>query len=127
VSLADLPVGPVIPVSDMQASVAFSEATLGLSGTAVPGGRALACGDGTTIFLLAGTSYAGRAEWPLASFAADDLDAVVGDLIARGVALEHFPDGEFKTDERGIADLDGIRIAWFRDPDGQVISVFEPE
>ena len=106
--------------------MAFYEGTLGLPGRSVPGGRALACGAGTTIYLLVGTDYAGRAEWPLASLAAHDLDAVVDDLRARGVAMEQFPDGEFKTDERGIADLEGIRIAWFRDPDGQVISVFEP-
>jgi hypothetical protein len=31
----------------------------------------------------------------------------------------------FQTDERGIADLGDIMIAWFRDPDHQVISVFQ--
>jgi hypothetical protein len=31
----------------------------------------------------------------------------------------------YQTDERGIADLGEILIAWFRDPDRQVISVFQ--
>jgi hypothetical protein len=35
-------------------------------------------------------------------------------------------DGDpYRTDERGIADLGDILIAWFRDPDNQVISVFQ--
>jgi catechol 2,3-dioxygenase-like lactoylglutathione lyase family enzyme len=126
-SLADLPVGPVIPVSDLERSRAFYEGSLGLKGEAVPGGYVLYCGGDTRIFLLAGTDYAARAEWPLASFRADRLDAVVDELVAAGVVMAHFESGPYATDERGIADMDGVRIAWFRDPDRQVIAVFEPQ
>ena len=121
-----LSVGPVIPVSDMAASRSFYEETLGLAGEPAPGGYALQAGGGTRIFLLEGTSYAGQAEWPLASFQTDDLAATVRDLRERGVDLEMMGDGDpFQTDERGIADLGNILIAWFRDPDDQVISVFQ--
>ena len=34
-------------------------------------------------------------------------------------------DDPYQTDERGIADLGSMLIAWFRDPDNQVISVFQ--
>jgi hypothetical protein len=62
----------------------------------------------------------------LASFQSDDLAATVGDLERRGVQLAIMGEGDpYETDERGIADLGDLRIAWFRDPDGQVISVFE--
>jgi catechol 2,3-dioxygenase-like lactoylglutathione lyase family enzyme len=126
VSLADLPVGPVIPVSDLDRSLAFYEGLLGLSGEPVPGGYLLHCGGGTRIFLLTGTDYAGLAEWPLASFEARGLEAVVDDLLAAGVVMERFEQGEYTTDERGIANMDGVRIAWTRDPDAQVIAIFEP-
>ena len=125
-SLADLAVGPVIPVSDLKQSLAFYEGSLGLSGEPVPGGYVLRCGGGTRIFLLTGTDYAARAEWPLASFEARGLEAVVDGLHAAGVATERFEEGPYATDERGIADMDGVRIAWIRDPDGQVIAIFEP-
>ena len=95
-----LRVGPVIPVSDMKASRSFYEGTLGLKGRPAPGGYALEAGGGTRVFLLEGTSYAGQAEWPLASFQTDDLAATV-------------------------ADLGDMLIAWFRDPHDQVISVFQ--
>jgi catechol 2,3-dioxygenase-like lactoylglutathione lyase family enzyme len=125
-SIENLKVGPVIPVSDLERSLDFYQGVLGLPGESVPGGFSLHCGGDTTIFLLAGTTYAGRAEWPLASFATDRLESVVDDLREHGVAMEQFPNGEYKTDERGIADMPGIRIAWIRDPDNQVISLFEP-
>ena len=121
-----LSVGPVIPVSDMAASRRFYEETLGLAGEPAPGGYALQAGGGTRIFLLEGTSYAGQAEWPLASFQTDDLAATVRDLRERGVDLEMMGDGDpYRTDERGIADLGEVLLAWLRDPDGQVISIFQ--
>jgi catechol 2,3-dioxygenase-like lactoylglutathione lyase family enzyme len=121
-----LTVGPVIPVSDMAASRAFYENRLGLEGEPAPGGYVLHAGAGSRIFLLEGTSYAGEADWPLASFRTDDLAATVDELRGRGVELEIMGDGDpYQTDDRGIADLDGMFIAWFRDPDDQVISVFQ--
>ena len=116
-------VGAIIPVSDMDASRAFYEGTLGLEGEPAPGGYALRAGGTTRIFLLDVASYAGRANWPLASFQTDDLAATVADLSGRGVELEVMGDGDpYKTDERGIADLGDMLIAWFRDPDNQVIT-----
>jgi catechol 2,3-dioxygenase-like lactoylglutathione lyase family enzyme len=126
VSLAALPVGPVIPVSDLDRSLEFYEGALGLSGEAIPAGYLLHCGGDTVIYLLAGTGYAGRADWPLASFATERLEEVVDALDDRGVELVRFDDGPQRTDERGIAELDGVRIAWVRDPDRQVLSIFQP-
>jgi catechol 2,3-dioxygenase-like lactoylglutathione lyase family enzyme len=124
--LRSLNVGAIVPVSDMAVSRAFYEDTLGLEGEPAPGGRALRAGGTTRIFLLDVASYAGKADWPLASFQTDDLAATVADLARRGVQLEIMGDGDpYRTDERGIADLGDMLIAWFRDPDRQVISVFQ--
>jgi len=124
--LHSLHVGAIVPVSDMDASRAFYEGTLGLAGEPAPGGFALEAGGGTRLFLLDVASYAGQAGWPLASFQTQDLAATVADLAGRGVQLEIMGDGDpYETDERGIADLGDMLIAWFRDPDNQVISVFQ--
>lgn len=124
--LRSLNVGAIIPVSDMDASLGFYEGTLGLDGEPAPGGYALRAGGTTRIFLLDVAAYAGQADWPLASFQTDDLAATVADLTRRGVELEVMGDGDpYETDERGIADLGEMLIVWFRDPDGQVISVFQ--
>jgi len=125
-TIAELNVGPIIPVSDMKRSRKFYEEVLGFPGEPVPGGYALHCGGDTGAYLLDEASYAGKAEWPLASFRTENLELTVAELKSRGVELENIPDGEMKTDERGIAEMDGVSIAWIRDPDRQVLSFFQP-
>lgn len=119
-----LALGPVIPVSDLRRSIAFYHDVLGLAGEPAPGGGyVLHAGDGCAIYLLAGTDYSGRAAWPLAGFRTDDLLATLADLRARGV--EPATDIPQPVDQNGIAEFDGMRIAWFTDPDDQVLSIFQ--
>jgi len=55
-------------------------------------------------------------------FAVDDLEPVVAGLERAGVAPERFPN--FAHDPRGVWTApDGTRIIWFRDPDGNLLSV----
>ena len=57
-------------------------------------------------------------------FAVQDVGAVVDTLVARGLAMERFPG--FPHDERGVfVTPDGARVAWFRDPDGNLLSVVQ--
>lgn len=52
----------------------------------------------------------------------DDIDAVVNDLSTRGVRFERY-DG-LNQDALGIWDTgNGSRVAWFKDPDGNVLSL----
>jgi catechol 2,3-dioxygenase-like lactoylglutathione lyase family enzyme len=55
-------------------------------------------------------------------WAVDDIEAVVAWLWKQGVATEKYP---FVQDrERGIwTTPNGDRVAWFKDPDGNVLSV----
>jgi catechol 2,3-dioxygenase-like lactoylglutathione lyase family enzyme len=124
--LSELPVGPVIPVRDVDRARAFYEETLGLQGEPAPAGHRLRCGGDTVIYLLPSTDYPGTAAWPIASFLADDLRAVTADLRRRGVRLESFDEGPNKTDADGIADMAALLIAWFRDPDDNIISLYQP-
>ena len=52
----------------------------------------------------------------------DDMDAMVDWLVGRGVVFEKYP---FVPDkERGIWTAPGgTRVAWFKDPDGNVLSL----
>ena len=49
------------------------------------------------------------------------------DLHRKGVHFEIYKEGELKTDERGIFQGPGPRIAWFKDPAGNILSVLEEE
>ena len=54
-----------------------------------------------------------------------DIHAMITDLAGRGVAFERF-DG-LEQDEAGVWTAPGgARIAWFRDPDGNVLSLTQP-
>jgi hypothetical protein len=65
----------------------------------------------------AGTSGATLAAWVV-----DDVEATVDELTAEGVTFEQY--GEpFDTDEKGIARLGDQAIAWFKDPDGNILAI----
>ncbi|MER6662918.1 VOC family protein [Amycolatopsis japonica] len=52
-----------------------------------------------------------------------DVDEAVDELTARGVVFERYT--KPRTDEKGIFRGRGPDIAWFTDPDGNVIAVVE--
>ena len=62
------------------------------------------------------------AQGTVLGWAVGEIDAVVGWLQERGVKLEKYP---FVQDQkRGIwTTPDGGKVAWFKDPDGNVLSV----
>ena len=54
-----------------------------------------------------------------------DIDQAVDELAAAGVSMEHYDQPELKTDAKGIARGNGPSIAWFKDPDGNIVSVLQ--
>jgi catechol 2,3-dioxygenase-like lactoylglutathione lyase family enzyme len=63
------------------------------------------------------------ATYTILNFPVDDVDEAVDQLTARGVRFERY-DG-FEQDEKGIARGPGPKIAWFKDPAGNILSVLE--
>ncbi len=118
--------GPASPVAfvsttDPERARAFYEDVLGLSFVADEGFA--------LVFDLRGTplrvTRVERLEpqpFTVLGWRVDDVDAAMTALAARGVAFERYP--SLAQDERGVwASPSGARIAWFRDPDGNVLSV----
>jgi catechol 2,3-dioxygenase-like lactoylglutathione lyase family enzyme len=57
-------------------------------------------------------------------FAVADVDATIASLRSRGVVFERF--AGFPHAENGtVITPDGNRVAWFRDPDGTILSVVQ--
>jgi catechol 2,3-dioxygenase-like lactoylglutathione lyase family enzyme len=57
-------------------------------------------------------------------FAVSNIHDVMTELAGRGVVFEKFP--SFSHDRAGIVQLpDGTQVAWFRDPDGNLLSVVQ--
>ena len=64
----------------------------------------------------------------LLNFPVDDLEQAVDELTDKGVRFEAYKAGDIKTNEKGIAQPGGgrgPRIAWFKDPAGNILSVLE--
>jgi predicted enzyme related to lactoylglutathione lyase len=63
------------------------------------------------------------ANYTILNFPVDDIDEAVDELAAKGVSFERY-DG-FEQDEKGIARSPGPKIAWFKDPAGNILAVME--
>ena len=117
-------VAAAVAVSDMDAARAFYEGKLGLAnGRGGPDNLAYECGNGSIIHVYRSPN-AGHAKATLAGWGVDDIDAVVGELTARGVAFEQYDTPPIVTDARGIATFaGGAKVAYFADPDGNILSI----
>jgi hypothetical protein len=49
----------------------------------------------------------------------------VEELREKGIVFEQYDVPNLKTDERGIAVLGRARTAWFKDPEGNILSITE--
>ena len=87
--------------------------------------------DGALVFDVGGSDLrvapvpsTTRAEHTVMGFAVDDVAATIASLRARGVVFERFPG--FPHAENGtVISPGGAKVAWFRDPDGNILSVVE--
>ena len=66
------------------------------------------------------------ASFTVLNFPVSDLEDTMAQLKKRGITFEQYDLPNVKTDEKGIASGGGgPRIAWFKDPFGNILSVLE--
>jgi predicted enzyme related to lactoylglutathione lyase len=65
------------------------------------------------------------ATYTVLNLSVDDVEEAVDDLAARGVQMIRFEG--YEADDRGIHRSPGRRIAWFADPAGNFLSVFQQD
>jgi predicted enzyme related to lactoylglutathione lyase len=75
-------------------------------------------------FLVYPSQFAATNKATYMSFDVPDLDAAVKELKDRGIVFEEYDFPGLKTVE-GIAEIQGVRGAWFKDPDGNILAVGE--
>ncbi|MDH3500004.1 MAG: VOC family protein [Acidimicrobiia bacterium] len=74
-------------------------------------------------FLLYESSFAGSNQATAASLAAADFDAAIAELREAGVEFEEYDLGEIKTVDGVMTTPDGVRVAWFKDSEGNILSI----
>ena len=111
-----------LAVSDLAVAKKFYEQTLGLHRSDADDDESLVFESGETTINVYRSSYAGTNKATALTWAVDDVDDVVRTLKGKGVKFEHYdlPD----TTREGDVHISGdIKVAWFKDPDGNILSV----
>jgi catechol 2,3-dioxygenase-like lactoylglutathione lyase family enzyme len=131
--LQDSRVATRLPAQDLERARSFYADKLGLEPAEErPGGLLYRCGGAEfALFQSAGTA---SGEHTQMAWAVTDIEATVAELQARGVVFEEYETPRFKT-VNGIATVPGNypskggrgeRGAWFRDSEGNLLSLGEP-
>lgn len=118
---------PTIPAQDMARAKAFYSQKLGLTAAQeLEGGAGVIyeCGDGFGFLLFPSAGESSGTHTQMA-FEVDDAPATVKELRGRGVTFEEYDLPGFKTVD-SIAETGGVKGAWFKDSEGNLIAVGEP-
>jgi predicted enzyme related to lactoylglutathione lyase len=113
-------------VNNLSEANEFYGTILGLDCTQDGMGLTLKFVDGGSVFVYEKPDHT-PAAFTILNFPVDDIDAVVAELEAAGIRMEHYELGQAKQDEKGIlrgkAAKMGPDIAWFKDPAGNTLAV----
>jgi len=113
-------------VKDIAAAEKFYGETLQLNVVKQPEGLSLELNGGHNVFIYPKEDHV-PATFTVLNFIVDDLEIIVDGLSAKGVKFEHYNFGHSGTDEKGImrGDRAPKMIAWFKDPEGNFLSVLQ--
>ena len=115
---------PMIAVKDLDRARKFYEDTLGLKPVDEQGSEVVTLKSGDTIFNVYRSEFAGTNKATALNFDVDDIDAEVRELKDKGVMFEHY-ELEGLTPKGDVYVGEGMKTAWFKDPDGNILSLFE--
>jgi len=126
--IGDNRISAVLVSTDLDASQKFYEDSVGLtlSPETIKNHLLFDCGDGTTL-LIYGRSNGNSADHTQVRFWSTDVAKDVADLVSRGIEFEEYDMGTFKTVDHVVTTPGIGRSAWFKDPDGNTIAIFQPE
>jgi catechol 2,3-dioxygenase-like lactoylglutathione lyase family enzyme len=110
-----------IPTKDRQKARAFYEGTLGLRFVKDDGCATVMDANGIMVRIAEVPNFS-PAQFTILGWQVSDIEKVVAELQAKGIRFERF--GFFEQDALGIWSAPGgDKVAWFKDPDGNMLSV----
>jgi len=111
-----------IAVKNLKAARKFYEGKLGFTAVHTEGDEAVAYKSGNSQVLVYHSQFAGTNKATAATWMVADVEGLVKDLKAKGIAFEHY-DFPGMT-RKGDVHIAGARKnAWFKDPDGNILAV----
>jgi catechol 2,3-dioxygenase-like lactoylglutathione lyase family enzyme len=110
-----------VAVKDLGAARAFYQEKLGL--TPVDDSEELVVfRSGNTTINVYHSRYAGTNQATALTWEVDDVEKEVRELKSKGISFEHYDMPDLKR-EGDVYVGDGVKVAWFRDPDGNILNL----
>jgi catechol 2,3-dioxygenase-like lactoylglutathione lyase family enzyme len=122
-ALTDGSAWATIAVSDLNRAKNFYEGTLGFKASHEDPNMGILydAGDGTK-FLVYPSQFAGTSQSTCVTFDVGDFDVTMKDLREKGITFEEYDLPYMKTVD-GVAEFAGMKGAWFKDPDGNILAI----
>ena len=114
----------VLPASDLQRARQFYSDALGMEPAEdMPEGLIYRTNSGAMI-LIYETPFAGTNQATAIGLVTDQFDRDMADLRSKGVSFEEYDLPGLKT-ENGVVEMEGAKGAWFKDSEGNIVSLSE--
>jgi catechol 2,3-dioxygenase-like lactoylglutathione lyase family enzyme len=115
---------PTVAVKDLARAKQFYEGALGLEQIDAEGDEVAVYRSGNSRLNVYRSQYAGTNKATEVTWAVDDVEGEVRELKSKGVAFEHYdmPGMKRQGDLHVAQDVD-LKVAWFKDPDGNILSI----
>lgn len=111
-----------LAVSDIDRARRFYTDTLGLKQVDNEGEDMLVLKSGDSNINVYRSDYAGTNEATAVTWEVDDIDAEVAELKRKGVAFEHYAMPGMRA-EGDLHVAGDYKIAWSKDPDGNILNI----
>lgn len=111
-----------LATSDLEKSRLFFTDTLGLREVSREGDELITFASGDSSLNVYRSEFAGTNKATAVTWEVDDIDAEVAALKAKGVTFEHY-DMDGLELEGDVHVGEGMKIAWFKDPDGNILNI----
>jgi catechol 2,3-dioxygenase-like lactoylglutathione lyase family enzyme len=121
--LGNTNVQPMLPVKDLKKAEKFYEEVLGLEQTHEEPDTAVTYKSGNGTLNVYRSEFAGTNKGTAALWEVPDVEGTVKELKARGVTFEHYDNMPGLTREGDIHRAGDFRVAWWKDPSGNILSV----
>jgi catechol 2,3-dioxygenase-like lactoylglutathione lyase family enzyme len=113
-----------LAVRDLAKAKKFYEGTLGLKKVDEEGDEVIVFKSGDSVINVYRSDYAGTNKATAVTWPVEDLEAEVRALKAKGVTFEHYDMPNMKL-EGDIHVSGNVKVAWFKDPDGNILNIIK--
>jgi catechol 2,3-dioxygenase-like lactoylglutathione lyase family enzyme len=123
IMLGDKDAASNVAVKNLETAKKFYEEILGLTPVGTEGEEAVVFKSGNSTVYVYKSQYAGSNKATAISWVVgENVEGVVQQLKAKGVTFEHY-DMPGVTRNGDVHVADDMKIAWFKDPDGNILNI----